>query len=181
MEEALTTKNAQTAYSASKKLAERAAWDFVDREKPSWTLTVLNPPMIYGPVLQPRATLGSLNTSSERILKLYDGSPPDGPVGSPMYVDVRDLAEAHARALTVADAANQRFLCAARIATEKDMGDVMKQHFPECVSRIRGDLSDSPPAFQVDNGKSLRLLGVKYRSLEETIIDTVESLKGLGV
>ena len=50
-EEGLTTTNTQAAYSASKKLAEQAAWDFVKREKPSWTLTVLNPPMIYGPCI----------------------------------------------------------------------------------------------------------------------------------
>jgi nucleoside-diphosphate-sugar epimerase len=180
MEQALATKDGGQAYTASKKLAERAAWDFVEREKPSWTLTVLNPPMIYGPVLQPGATRSNLNTSSLRILKLYEGTPPNGPVGSPMYVDVRDLAEAHARALTTPEAANQRFFCAARIATEKEMGEVMKTKFPECAARVRTDLSGALPSFEVDNSKSVTILGVAYRSLEDTIVDTVNSLKALG-
>lgn len=32
-------------YSASKKLAEKAAWDFVEKEKPSWNISCFNPPM----------------------------------------------------------------------------------------------------------------------------------------
>lgn len=45
MEEALTSKDPQAAYRGSKTFAEKAAWDFVEREKPNFTLTVLNPPV----------------------------------------------------------------------------------------------------------------------------------------
>lgn len=180
MEEALATQNKQTAYTASKKFAERAAWDFVASEKPCWTLTVLNPPMIYGPVIQPGLTIDSLNTSSLRIWDIYRGVPRTGPAGSPMYVDVRDLAEAHVLSLENAGPANERFFLAAGIGTEMEMGDVMKKHFAEAREMIRSDLSSATPAYGIDNSKSKTVLGLSYRSLEDTIVDTVKSLKALA-
>ena len=59
-------KGGAIAYSVSKKLAEKAAWDFLEKEKPSWDLVTLNPPMIYGPSVA-WATKKSLNTSSKAI------------------------------------------------------------------------------------------------------------------
>jgi nucleoside-diphosphate-sugar epimerase len=50
-EEATTSTNPQAVYRASKKFAEKAAWDFMEQEKPGFTLTTLCPPMIYGPAV----------------------------------------------------------------------------------------------------------------------------------
>lgn len=52
-------------YQASKVLAERAAWDFVEKNKGEiiWDLVVLNPPWIFGPTLQPVSTPDELNES----------------------------------------------------------------------------------------------------------------------
>ena len=66
-----------------------------------------------------------------------------------MYVDVRDLAQAHVRSLTMSGAANQRIFVVAAIATEKAMGDVMKRNFPECAARLRSDLSSSTPPYEI--------------------------------
>ena len=35
-----------TGYRASKTLAERAAWQFVDDEKPNFTIATINPPLV---------------------------------------------------------------------------------------------------------------------------------------
>lgn len=35
-------------YRASKTLAERAAWKFVDVNKPEWDLVTINPPLVFG-------------------------------------------------------------------------------------------------------------------------------------
>jgi nucleoside-diphosphate-sugar epimerase len=50
---------------ASKKLAEKAAWDFIEEKKPHFALTTILPPMVFGPPLQPIKSLDSLNTSSQ--------------------------------------------------------------------------------------------------------------------
>jgi nucleoside-diphosphate-sugar epimerase len=40
------------AYRASKTLAERAAWEFVETHQPAWDLATINPPFVYGPLIQ---------------------------------------------------------------------------------------------------------------------------------
>ena len=42
-----------TAYAKSKTLAERAAWDFIAREGRELELSVINPVVVFGPVLGP--------------------------------------------------------------------------------------------------------------------------------
>ena len=43
--------NPMLAYRASKKFAEKAAWEFLEKEKPNFTLSTINPPMVFGPVV----------------------------------------------------------------------------------------------------------------------------------
>src|SRR5438045_1662606 len=50
-EEAIS--NPVNAYRASKTLAEKAAWEFVEREKPNFTLATINPPMVGPNDLKP--------------------------------------------------------------------------------------------------------------------------------
>ncbi|KAK6369864.1 uncharacterized protein PV06_01788 [Exophiala oligosperma] len=180
MEEALTTKNPQAAYRASKTFAEQAAWEFVKIQKPHFGLTVLNPPMIYGPVIHEVASLDALNTSSIRILDLLLGKPRDGPVGSPIYVDVRDLALAHVLSIEKPEASGQRIFMAAGMGSEKEMGDIIKRSFPELAKNVRDDLVADMPPYGIDNSKAKKILGITYRSLEETVVDTVKSLQALG-
>ncbi len=54
-------------YTASKTLAERAAWDFVEKEKAAigWDLVTLCPPFIFGPFLHEVAKPELLNTSAQ--------------------------------------------------------------------------------------------------------------------
>lgn len=180
MDEALNTTNPQAAYRASKKFAEKAAWNFMESEKPNFTLTTLCPPMIYGPVMHQVKSLDDLNTSSARILRLYQGIPRAGPVGSPMHVDVRDLAQAHVLAIENPKAANQRFLTIAQVASERELRDIMEKNFPEIRGKLKDEVTETLPPFGIDNSKSIDVLGIKYRPLEETIVDTVKSLKALG-
>ena len=53
-------------YRASKTLAERAAWDFYEKNKNviPWDLVVLNPPYIFGPILHEVSSPKALNEST---------------------------------------------------------------------------------------------------------------------
>lgn len=55
------------SYRASKSLAEKAAWIFVEQHKSEigFDLVSMCPPLIYGPVLQEMHSVASLNTSME--------------------------------------------------------------------------------------------------------------------
>jgi nucleoside-diphosphate-sugar epimerase len=56
-------------YSIGKTLQERAAWAFMDAQKPSWDLVAINPCMVAGPARQP-----ALNASLENVLDLLNGA-----------------------------------------------------------------------------------------------------------
>ncbi len=60
---------ATVVYQASKKYAEKAAWDFVEKEKPNFDVAVLNPPMVYGP-LYDTSIINSTSDLGERTLCL---------------------------------------------------------------------------------------------------------------
>lgn len=52
-------------YNASKKLAEKAAWKFLEDKKPTFDLTVINPDIIIGPMLQPVHGPRNVNETNE--------------------------------------------------------------------------------------------------------------------
>jgi dihydroflavonol-4-reductase len=93
-------------YYFSKVQAERAAWDFMSRERPVFDLVVLNPFVTMGPALGP-----GLNTSNQILVDLVTGVYPAIISLNWGIVDVRDLAHAHVRAAEVPSAAG-RYLCA---------------------------------------------------------------------
>jgi dihydroflavonol-4-reductase len=93
-------------YYFSKVQAERAAWDFMSRERPRFDLVVLNPFVTMGPSLGP-----GLNTSNRILVDLVTGTYPAILRLNWGIVDVRDLAHAHVRAAEVPTASG-RYLCA---------------------------------------------------------------------
>lgn len=67
---AIESKSAVLGYNASKKLAEQAAWDFLKEKKPVFDLTVINPDIIIGPMLQP--IKGPENVNETNSFAIYD-------------------------------------------------------------------------------------------------------------
>ncbi|KAI9850777.1 MAG: methylglyoxal reductase (NADPH-dependent) gre2 [Thelocarpon superellum] len=185
-EEAL--QNPASGYTASKKLAEKAAWEFVETEKPKFSLSTINPPMVYGPVVHHLSSLDSLNTSNQRIRNLIQGKNkeeiPDS--GVFLWVDVRDAALAHVRAVEVPEAAGKRFLATAGLFSNKEIADIIRKNFPNLVSKLPtadtpgGDFPEGGSPYSFDNTRSRELLGIKFRTLTESIVDTVKSLQAIG-
>lgn len=107
-ETATTTDNANVIYQSSKKFAELAAYDFVKKEKPNFDIAVLCPPMVYGPTYDP-SIFTSIKELPESVYSVYNRtlapglmeSSPLPPTRLHLYIDVRDLAEAHLLAATV--------------------------------------------------------------------------------
>lgn len=92
------------AYSKSKTLAERAAWDLV--ESSDMELAVINPAAVLGPSLGANPDAQSVALMTDMItgkMPMY----PDLTLG---IVDVRDVALLHVRAMTTDGAAGQRFI-----------------------------------------------------------------------
>jgi nucleoside-diphosphate-sugar epimerase len=111
-------------YQTSKTLAERAAWDWIEKEGGGMELAVVNPVGIFGPLLS-----SSFATSIELVIRMMNGSLPGMPYVptapfsssrltdlmtysniSAASVDARDCADLHLKAMVRPEAAGQRFL-----------------------------------------------------------------------
>lgn len=175
--------NPSVAYRASKKFAEKAAWEFLDTEKPNFDIVVLNPPMVYGPLRHSVPSVKDLNESTARIYNLFINAKPEDelpPNGMPCYVDVRDLAEAHWLAATTPEASNTRMvICGGRVSSQ-NISDVLREKVPELQARTPqgvpgGNLLQKHEYF-CSSEMAQRVLGLKFRSTEETIVDLATQL-----
>lgn len=172
-------------YRASKTFAERAAWDFVEKEKPNFTLTVLNPPLVLGPIIHYLNSLDAINTSNQRVRDLVQGKYKDDLPASGVYlwIDVRDLADAHVLAIELEEAQGHRYFVTAGYFSNKQIADVIREQFPELEGQLPSkDVKDDLPAdiYGYDNSKTAKVLGIKFKSLQDSIKDTVVSIKEVG-
>ncbi len=179
--------SAQWAYRASKTFAERAAWDFVQNEKPNFQLSTCNPPLVLGPVINYLNTLENLNTSNLRVRDMMTGASKQKlpPSGNHLWVDVRDIADAHVLAMEKPEAAGKRFFITKGNFCNREIVDIIREEFPEYKDVLpTGDATKTGdwPAAGVhgwNNKQSIDVLGVTYRPLKESIADTVRSLQPL--
>jgi nucleoside-diphosphate-sugar epimerase len=86
-EDVIQRQDAVLGYNASKKVAEKAAWKFVEENKTSFDLTVINPDVIIGPMIHPVLSHRSVNESNRfAIYNFMDGTYPSvDPVRFPDY------------------------------------------------------------------------------------------------
>jgi dihydroflavonol-4-reductase len=180
------------AYQKSKTLAERAAWDFIEKEGGRLELTAINPVAVLGPALGP-----DYSHSIHLIRNLMEGRMAGCPKINSAFVDVRDVADLHLRAMTHPAAKGERFIAAAgesiwlvEVAKilKRNMGasadKVSTKELPNALLRVAG-LKD--PAIKAivpllslvmntTNEKAVRLLGWSPRTTEDAILATAESL-----
>jgi dihydroflavonol-4-reductase len=95
------------AYSKSKTLAERAAWEFIKspENKNGLQLVSVNPSNVFGPVLDNRH-----HTSTEWFLTLLRHEIPGLTRTQLNFVDVRDLVQMIEKAMIMPEAAGKRFI-----------------------------------------------------------------------
>jgi nucleoside-diphosphate-sugar epimerase len=179
-----------TAYRVSKKLAEEAAWKFVADEAPSFDLVTVCPPLVFGPVVEHFASVESINTSNERVVALLQGKwkhevPSTAPV--PLWIDVRDLAAAHVQAMERPEAGGRRLFATAGRFSNREVADIVRDKFPEFVSRLPGsEVQTGGPlpedkTFKYNNDETNKFLGIDWIPLEKSITDLVAGLKKAGV
>ncbi|KAG8706587.1 methylglyoxal reductase (NADPH-dependent) gre2 [Ceratobasidium sp. 395] len=170
-------------YSAGKTHAEKAAWEFVKTEQPTFSLTTLCPPFVFGPAEQVTRT-DQLNESIGQIYAAFEGKALV-PLSGYVWVDVRDVALAHVHAIESPAATNQRYIIAAGNYSPQQVMDYIWETYPE-RAKEKGISKGSPGklwpeggVFGVDRTKSERDLGLKYRPFAETIKDTFTRLEEL--
>jgi dihydroflavonol-4-reductase len=119
---------ARTPYVRSKALAEQAAWEHVRSAGAEHRLATINPGAIIGPALS-----NDHSYSLQAIQRLLDGMPAAPKLGF-TFVDARDVADLHIRAMTQDAAGGERF-----IATDEWLW------LPEVAAVLRERLGDDAP------------------------------------
>ncbi|PWN25607.1 NAD(P)-binding protein [Jaminaea rosea] len=174
------------AYLASKKVAEEAAWDFVEKEKPSFTISAFNPPMIYGPPLQPGVKKANLNTSSQAIYGLISSLPSMPADQLPLFVHARDVADAHVRAISKHSrgAAGRRFLLCGGKFNWALAVHYIAERFPELKERLPKGWEESKPdekalneeIASIDTSPTEDVLGMQFKGWQKTLEETIQRL-----
>ncbi len=183
-----------TPYAQSKTVAERAAWDLVEQSGDQDRLAVVNPSAILGPLLGDEDS-----TSLQIIQRMLDGMPGTPRLGF-SYVDVRDTADLHIRAMTSPEAGGKRFIASGPFLWMSDIADILRAELPEegakaptrtvpkPVIRLMGLFDPALRAIVGDIGKESHfsaaqakdILGWQARPINETVADCARSLAAHG-
>jgi nucleoside-diphosphate-sugar epimerase len=183
LEEALDNSSWIPGYRGSKTFAERAAWAFMDREKPNFTLTTLTPPGIFGPMVRyPGYPQDTPNASNRIFGSLLEGK--IFPTGLYTWINVMDAAIAHVIAIEDERFGNERiFLTSSEQFCIRDVLEIIYERFPELRARLPAsdtwDVAAYPESgvYKVDTARAKVLIGKEFTPLRSTVIETVNMYK----
>ena len=178
-DQARAKKNAYISYCSGKKEGELAIWEFVKANSPKFTVTVLLPAIIFGPPMEPlKGGVKGLHFSSNLVYSLINGSNKTVPATPfPSYIDARDLADAHVRALTEAKVANKRLNIGGQGMTFTALKNSLAK-IPELKDRLPiesgEDKAVTPANIVADEANEA--LRMTFRSMDETMADTARRI-----
>lgn len=169
-------------YRGSKTLAERAAWDFISNTADiNFTLCTINPVMVYGPPLPGSLKIDHLGQSTSEIYSLMNGSLESvPPTPMPVFVDVRDVAEAHRLAFET-EQTGRFAMCSGSFTKEevcrlfRDCGLGLEGRVPK--SGLEGNTVGEH--YVVNNRRARDVLGIEFRGMKETFLDMAREFLGM--
>ena len=185
-------------YIQSKTVAERAARDWVAIHAPDMVFCSINPVAVFGPVYD-----DDMSTSVELVKKVIDGSIPLIPDMGICVTDVRDVGEAHVRAIEAPaeTVRGERFPASEKFLWLREMADIIRTRVPEHAGKvpsrampdwlvrflalfmsemkqIKGELGN---VRDVSGKHTEERLGFTFIPAEQTLEDTVRSLVEKGI
>jgi nucleoside-diphosphate-sugar epimerase len=126
----------QSPYFKSKIYAEKAAWDYIEKlpEEEKFELSTINPGFVVGPLL---AKMGG--TSVEVVSQCLTGKMPGIPACYTQIIDVRDVADAHIRALE--SEPYKRYALSTETVKFLAVGQILNDEFSKLGYRVRARCS----------------------------------------
>ena len=182
-----------SAYSKSKTLAEKAAWEFVEKEDHPFELAVINPALVVGASLS-----GDIGESNKAVEMVASGRMP---VAVPLmfgYVDVRDVAAAHILAMQTPASNGERFALVEKDLWYTDVAKILRENgfekaptvgipvwLAKILANFNKELKLTLPYLgrkrSIKNLKAREILGWNPRPAEESILDIANQMKDLGI
>eukprot|EP00914_Ancora_sagittata_P013490 GHVO01026547.1.p1 GENE.GHVO01026547.1~~GHVO01026547.1.p1 ORF type:complete len:397 (+),score=40.31 GHVO01026547.1:111-1193(+) len=186
------------SYVKSKTLAERAAWDFVEKlsDEERFELATINPGYVVGPVLSGSADATSMEIPRRLMQK-------ELPMLAKLYMvvcDVRDVAQAHVNAMTIPEAAGNRHLVTSGGMWMKEMAMALDEEFkdqgysipmreaPNFLISVFGVFDASLKMIRpmlgitqkVDNTRLRTVLGIEPIDMKKSFVDMAYSMVDRG-
>jgi len=175
-------------YSFSKTVAEQEAWNLAKSQN-QWDLVTINPSLVIGPGINPHATSESFNILKQLGDGTFKSGIPDIGMG---VVDVREVASAHfeagfrpeASGRYIVNAHNSSFFQMAQTLLP-DFGKnypIPRKRIPKFLLLMLGPVIDKRITrkyvarnvnlpFKADHSKSIRELGISYRTEKESMVE----------
>lgn len=180
-----------TAYGRSKTLAERAAREFMQQERPAMHYSSVNPGLVLGPALD-----RDIGASAEIVQMFLKGKYPGAPRMKIPCIDVRDVARMHRLALEVDAPSGGRYLgsaaclwmieiaAAIRVALGDAARKVPSRVLPDWVIRLvaifdataRQAIPELGKDIAVDTSLTRRTLGLDFVPAEDAAAAMARSL-----
>ncbi|KAJ3526554.1 hypothetical protein NMY22_g10114 [Coprinellus aureogranulatus] len=180
------------AYSASKTLAEKAAWDFhkAHKDEVGWDISFVLPSMVYGPPVQtlksPEENPSTQKMWWDSVMGGEETKTKEFLSQGANWIDVRDVAEAHVRSLEKEAAGNERIILSFGKYTWQDWLEIVNATLPSVApnSSIKfpagfKDIEDKCP-FYFDGSKEKKILGIPLKTKEDTTKDILEQAVKFG-
>jgi dihydroflavonol-4-reductase len=184
----------RVAYTKSKTLAEKAAWDFIKSEAPEMNLTTINPVLVLGAPLD--KNFGSSISVVERIMK---GSDPMLPNLKFAIVDVQDVAKMHVLALSKPESIGERIIASSETFSFVAIAKYIKDQFPDSNAKtaqapdllikflslfdaqIKAILPLIGKSMLVSNSKARAILDIDFIPVEQSIKSSADFLVKNGL
>jgi dihydroflavonol-4-reductase len=180
----------RTPYVRSKTLAEQAAWQHVRTAGAEDRLAVINPGAIIGPALNEDHSY-----SLQAIQRLLTGMPAAPRLGFP-FVDVRDVADLHIRALSDPAGGGERFIATDRFLWVSEVAAILRERLGDAAKKVptrvapnvliralalfdgslRSVVGDLGQESWISSEKARTTLGWTTRPVEDSIEDCARSL-----
>ena len=175
------------AYAKSKTLAEKRAWELIKKADTDTKLTVINPSGVIGPSLT-----SEISSTQLIIAGLMNGKIP---VNLPIhigYVDVRDVASAHIKALENPNSDGERIILSNTELWHKDVSKILKEggykapwltvsvpvakFLANVVPALKGAKRFLGKDMVKNSTKAEDILGISYIDIKKSILDDAKSL-----
>ncbi|KAB8273900.1 hypothetical protein BDV30DRAFT_248679 [Aspergillus minisclerotigenes] len=149
-------------YSASKICAHQATRDFLARQNPHFTIITLHPTFVLGESLVQETPEGidGINALFWNSLRSEKPTMPN------VWVDVRDVAEAHLQALKTEIPSGTEFLLSAPAASWEEVRELVRRKFPFVGCKLEGPIEGG---WTVDTQTAERMLGMNWRRQDEIV------------
>ena len=119
------------AYARSKTSAEREAWELVATAGPDMSLSTVLPVFVIGP-----ATSADVSPSLVIVSRLMKGDLPGIANLGFSFVDVRDVADLHVRAMLAPEAAGERFIAASEFLWFGEVAATLRENLGAAAAKV---------------------------------------------